>query len=696
VDTAVPVHGQNGPKPEMAGGRLFNRHPAWLAASIDSFEQPLLLDGAALFAYNPVTWDLDGNEYKKNPPTSLDPNYPEACKNQWRLVNDYIPDSAIDYRCGEPYQNGGVYDEWRAQDLIDAVETTPLVVVNTHGSNSLAQEAVSSTTASYVYGSDFGSLPEDLPGRLAILANCHAGYAPAYHASHPSYSNDSLVLWTQMYGVATIGPTTYGLWEGGPINRLDQGYDRDAWTEQMLLKYLQHLFHAGTVGGAFRDALHSYVDGCGGFDKTDEYTLYSQMLYGLPTQQIVTGTTRVDWGVAPRVEWFSAAAARRPLLTSEEMPSSTAVAAEQSRVVRVDPAQIYSTTLGDGQVTFTAFGAGAQQENGGPRVPRIWRQIDLPAHAAVTGVQLSSAVSETLPGAYDLPPVDVYTGEGSPLAPDFQPVPLYPSQVFTWTASARADRTRVSLSVMPLQWRQATGSVTLWDDLVFSVTYTAPVPMSSVQVLSSGLGMAAYPVGTPVEVSLEVDCDAAARIAVEISFSDPSGRLRGRRDDSVALPAGVSGLTYALPTAATPPGARYVNLVVKDEELGEVIYARSHTVQLEGAFVSAWLERSQLWLGDETAQLTVLARDETGALVEDLAGGLSVAVDGQGVPLAFERVAAGEYQAEVPVTGLAQGQHRLDVGCTDGRGIETGDTLFFAYGRSQPGVWVYLPLLRRQ
>src|SRR5262245_1959131 len=83
---------------------------------------------------------------------------------------------------------------------------------------------------------------------------------------------------------------------------------------------------------------------------------------------------------------------------------------------------------------------------------------------------------------------------------------------------------------------------------------------------------------------------------------------------------------------------------------------------------------------DDNATLTVLVKDETGAVITGLtSAAFATALDGNGVSVTFlETANPGTYSAPLPLSNVSSGSHNVTVNVTDGRAISGSDGADFS------------------
>ena len=261
----------------------------------------------------------------------------------------------------------------------------------------------------------------------------------------------------------------------------------------------------------------------------------------------------------------------------------------------------------------------------------------------------------------------------------FVPTNPYPQSIYsTSVISDTAGGVLVTIRVTPIQINTETNVVTLYDDLVFDISYTAPTPPTPVQVTSSSTGNTIYQMGDDIDVHASLSASSSTNVEFIVSLTDNSGTLLHRHSELLNVPGGTSVVSYDIPTTNLPAGAKYVEISFIEPSTGNSIHANTIQVTLAGISLNAALSKGTYTLDETTAELTVEVRDENGRLVTGIASNFTVEIDGSPVVATFNEVDIGVYAADIPISGLSVGSHTLLVSVQDSRGITASGTLSFA------------------
>jgi hypothetical protein len=687
--TGVPGEGQTAPQPDVAAGRILLDTPQALIQAIDGYEQPISVTSASILAYPAYGWEKKtptaqwwDPDYLAKRSGVTNPNYPVGARKVFDQLSPALG-AAISTRYGDPFDNNASVNDWTVSRFTNDLKTLDLVFALSHGSGEAIQTPGFSAASDYVWYDDLAGVTG---GGILVNSVCHGGYTVgAEGRTFPDDPVDSdytghLALGAITRSLPMLGPTSYAYWAHCHIDYPSLSFQGDYWTERMLAQLAAGLTQESSVGEALKHAVSAYATSAGTLSKEEMVTLYSWILYGLPTQELQHASSTATLQV-------------RRLSPDGADPGSIGGAAGGNTIaVQIDAGAIYSIPLQGDETLFSVFGARLGAEDNAPAVPELFARRLFPAGTAITDVRLTAVTSAVIPGTYRPLTVTAMNSDGGIGARGVAPTGLYPREPFTWTLWEGGDETELIIAAYPLRWDLDLGQVTHLDDFAFQVTYEATADGEPVHIVESALDQAAYDVGDEIQVTINLEAETAADVRLEIALSDLAGHRWSTHEEMASLPGGVSELQVAVPTAGLPSGPQVVEIHLRDPGTGRLIAAAAHDLTLDGLSMLAWLDAGVYDQAQTSAELTARLWDQHGKRVTGAATRCTAELDGSPLSLTFTESVAGAYTTTLPLVDLKLGAHTLRLRCEDDRGLEATTALRFGYGAP---TFVYLPVVLR-
>jgi len=417
------------PTLDAAVGRVFADRPLQLKTVINGYNNPIQLNNAAIFQMqnDTVNWD-----------TSVNLTLIPGLISNYMMGDVNVPGFQSDrYYIYNPLN---CPDGWTPTDITTALQNVDLNMLWTHA-NHMVADTFKGTSLN---ATDHLSSMNDSPGHVLISTGCHSGYSTSYSSPEGNYIsyNNSLVKSLIAKQVSYIAPTVYGI-----------GFDNQVGYHDLILqRFMENLLDTSTasVGEAQIKAYQEYWQRIQPEFKDffNVYSAYGTGYYGLPTQPIV------------RLGGFHTTATDRTFLYESSPVSETIVIDPEFQVTELPDGKKVFEVLNEGDYNLQAFA---------PVMPLIIRKIELPGDTVVSQVNLSRFTTSDYTGGVDLPtavPVRKSTGSvvGTYDLPD-----TYPEKIYWWETYKEGDRLQLVLSVIPMQYREDSKGVTLYNHLEFEI-----------------------------------------------------------------------------------------------------------------------------------------------------------------------------------------------------------------------------------
>lgn len=694
-DTSVPCYPIGGPDPNIASGRIFTKHPNELINIIQKYESTVEIDDVAVFAMNPVSWYRIWNIIPYPHDIIIpdiiwdrDPNFPATAKGYViATLDDHLSSSDIHSWIGDPYK-GGLEQKWTENDFQNNISKCDLIYILSHACHWYQTDSSNGAT---ITSNTYSSLPTTTEKKVVVSGGCHAGYSISYEGGNFGEYNLQLALGPMKQGIGYIGSTTYSVWQSLPFSTFPVWNYWDPYTSRMMKMYSEQLTTANTVGDAYKKAVKQYnILSSVVLSPHMEHTIYSQMLYGLPTQPLAhSGSSSATTATSTRSIYTSSTISSSPLSTAgmitpvEYSPDNvkiTQTADDDTIYVSVDIPKFINTTVGN-KTLFSVLGGTYAAEDCGFILPQIVVSRLLPAGSNVTNVSLTSSTSSLFPESVDLLESMPMLGTGKIINVTFVPTNPYPLEIYNATTTEWDGGILVILNIIPLQYNPQTKSVTLYDHLEFNISYTAPTPPVTLTVNYVTTDKTTYNTGENITVNISMTASASMNAGLGLEVKDQAGGIIYSYDELLNLPSGTSIVSRNIPTSTFSAGVKYLTTFVSDPSTGNVIYTNTTTLNIAGLYVTATLSKGMYSPSDEYANLTVEIRNETGNLIDGLqSSNFTVRVDGVPQTPTFTESQTGIYEASINISGLALGQHNISLTVQDNRGIQKSTVIYFGIG----------------
>ncbi len=439
------------PEPDMGIGRIFALRPLDLIQAIDMYEKPLVVnpkppDGSAsatvlikdtketfIDLQNRRSFFLELQHWFGDALNYLDPG-------TWNKtqVKDALSQKTVVYYWGHANHKG--FNDVYATDIDEIALYSPVIFTG-HACH---------------LGLALSDYPDD-EKKDAI----HHLFKDALVNTMVKKGVTVFAPSSQSYGYdienVTLAPNLHELMVELFVNNIDE---QNISTVGELWQQLFPLYHS-------KDPilLNKYKDWAEkGFHTTGAYGM---VLYGLPTQPITQKAEDTPSLCTKQV----AQTQRSTMDVSTDAQTSAKDMSTTPIPIDVDLPHIEATELENDVTLFRVLnGGGYIAPANGAMLPMVVHSHILPEDTIVTGVRLVESVSHAYTQTVkNLPQTVVRTSNDETITSTYELPDIYPQQIYTYTVTPKDNGTFLMLKVIPMQYEQATGKVTLYDKLHFEV-----------------------------------------------------------------------------------------------------------------------------------------------------------------------------------------------------------------------------------
>ena len=658
-------------------GRIFRNTPLELLALIDRMEQPIVLDYG-----DGQSWvaQTENDQFAMDFEEIVEEFVQPALRRYYGRLQElrFHPGdypAPTNYPPAGYWLNGnlGLHDNgkpWDEFDIADAVKNLADVLIFVGHGDEIGPTAGNSEMT---VGKDYltnGKVP------LILSTGCHNGLLPSVKTS--TWQDYWFPNATLNANAALIGTTSYDA-----SKEILWSINLDAYHDRLRRLFLERLFSPRykTLGDALKGALTAYVQSCD-LDDNDIRTIYTAILFGLPTQPIAHPGT-----------YPSQTAAVLPAPSAPAWPAAAPLTPHTTinRSASIQHWEVITNT--DGRLSFMLPHNGGLAAPGyAPAAPTVEHIYLLPLAATEINVALTDAQSHAWGAPVELAPSVILEKSLGPHTGAYTLTNPYPANILNYAVYTESQALRLHVILAPLQYNPASHLVTLYDRLDYRLDYTAPPTLTVQNILVNH--------STPVQVG-QTTLPFAAVLNATQPFSgalfwevyDAAGVLLDDGVAAVNIGAGASEVAFASDLPDWTPGAKQIVIALAAGGIadGNPVIAGGHALFLvEGRSLTLATDKSVYSIADATATMTATLRDQTGAAVGGQASSLATYLDG--APLALTWQGNGLYTAALDLRSVITGQHFISVtvaGLTAERGLRVAAATPIGDGS------LYLPLVQR-
>ena len=657
------------PIPPLDVGRIFYETPLELVQAIDAYEQPVDLRransrGSAVYLNN----ESNGIQWVRIFHRAI---RPVLCTHYGRArVQDNVPSNRP-----RNFQDGWVYlyngsgpsPRWDHATAQRAANNTDLMLFYSHADHLSWQtegSRIGQARARDLFASDLANASL----AVAMSTGCHSGYSTSYEqTTNHRYYNNALVRAMLDRHVAYFAPTTYGT---GDDNRTTH---HDLLIKTLLTALFDRL--RSTVGDAYHAAFARYT--ASGMSRAakdlDKYVLYSWHLYGLPTQPLRNRAGQTNLRVSR--------ASTAPL-SSSDVQTLASASITATEVLTISH---FAVTFDEaGRAVFDIPHQGGRGgEDFGPLLPAVYRTYPLPLEATDISVTVVQTQTHLYPTPVELRRTRPVGFSFGPLTGTFTMTNPYPASILEQWVVTDVGGVNLLLTLLPLQYNPDTRQVTLYDRLVYRITYQAPTTVT-VQSLTVNDGNPVSVGAAGIPVTLTLNSSQSLTGTLIWAVEDGTGTTIASDLTDVSLATGVITLGWDLDTTDWTPGLVHLWVAVQDSE-GKVIASGWTDFTAAGESLTAEPDRDVYSGQDGEAVVKAYVRDATGAGVSGRSGDLQLWLNGNLTGSSWQAGADGLYTTTVGLGALSAGGQVFSV--TLGSLTANGS---FVIDRSAPTSTVWL------
>ena len=635
-------------------GRVFFSTPAQLVAGLKAYQEPLDLYGSAGSAAALYLPDVSSRCGTRKP-------MPRGLCTSLFVTKYFVPVLKRAFPMIMPVGNEQekpigaqslyLYDKrnvrWSRYSVSNALSYAELTVMVTHSS----QFGMRVLRGRYFRTIDIDRLGVDPTTALFSTVGCHIGLSTARNGPPAVYYRSISRALLGKY-IPFIAPMNYA-WA-------NNFYSAYAIRMEMLLLYtLLTKNTQTTMGDLFRNTQNTYKyythpTKHGSYDINnymDVTTRYNYILYGLPTQVI-------NRAPSPYLPQPDAALQPDMLAASSSLHTLN---------ISIAPPNFEQVTLPDGSAYVSV------PNNGGlstyahlPILPEIVQTYRLPVSSTVSSVALTGVTTHTYPVTFTPATATPVTLNGEVFPGSASLTQTFPSEVYWYTAGQVDGSTLLRVVVNPMQYDPSTGKATLYDQVNLRITYQAPDSNASLTGITLNNGSPVNAGMSSLPLRFDVSSTQAANLSLEYEVYDMAGLLVASGVTAASLGGGATAISLTTNTLGWHPGPMLLNASLLNGAAVVSTFSKGFIVQ--GRSLNAYT--GQASYGSEiTATLYAEVYDQDGAGVPALGAVFTATLDGAPLSLSFAAPLTGTYQADFPLTGLAEGLHTLTVGLP-GAGVQ--------------------------